>query len=162
MSLIHRYLPLVLALTGALLLAIMPLPAAVADVRPAWALLVLTVWAYRRDDVGLLLPAFICGLLLDTLFNSAFGAHALALTSCVALTLWLRPLLRSMALWQNLLPIAAVISSYTLLVHWTDLLSNHGASLSLRWWAALVTFLLWPLAALLLRDTRAEAADEAV
>lgn len=162
MSALARYLPLMLALTAALLLAIVPLPAPLADVRPAWVLLVLTVWAYRRDDIELLLPAFISGLLLDTLFSSALGAHALALTTCVALMLWLRPLLRSMALWQNLLPVAAVISSYTLLIHWTDLLSNHDASMSLRWWSALATFLLWPLAALLLRDARLEAADESV
>lgn len=64
----------------AVALAIVPLPAVLEPFRPPWVTMVLIYWCMMWPRLCGVLTAFIAGLMLDVLFGSLLGQHALSLS----------------------------------------------------------------------------------
>ena len=66
-----------LSLFLALILQLIALPESMSAARPLWLPLVLGYWALTEPRVPVLIAAFLFGVMLDVLFASVFGQHAL-------------------------------------------------------------------------------------
>lgn len=129
----------------AFLLQLVALPDAIAVARPLWVPVVLAYWALEEPRVPSLLAAFLCGLLLDVLYNAILGQHALGLVLLIYTVIRLRGVFVLFPLWQSTVALAPAWAGYCLLMMLIDDLSRHRADLLLRWLPALSTTLFWPL-----------------
>jgi len=73
------FFALILSLTAALLMSILPLPDVLQPWRPEWLTLVLLFWVMHAPDWVGLWFGMMLGLLLDVLLASPLGLHASAL-----------------------------------------------------------------------------------
>ena len=152
-----RYLPLLslyLTLLAALMLELMPLPAAVNDWRPSWLLLVFSYWVLalpHRINIG---HGWLLGLLLDVLLGSPLGLHALALALAAYLLASNFQRLRTMGLLQQSVVIGGLCVLTELLQLGGEWLLN-GETFTLGYLQpALTATLLWPWLFVLLRRLR--------
>jgi len=148
----HRGVALVVgSFVAALALELLPLPTWAEPARPAWVVAMLLWWclfAPQRANVG---AAFTLGLLLDVLKGSVLGQHALALTLAAYLAARFHLQLRVFPMWQQTTMVGAFALLVGGLLWWTDGIAGHPSSLLLRVPGAIVTALLWPWLAELMR-----------
>jgi rod shape-determining protein MreD len=140
-----QYAALILTLLLGAMLQAVPLPDAASAARPSFVVLALGWWAYTTDRMSLLLAAWISGLCLDALFNTALGAHALALVISVYLALRLRGLARVISMWQATLVLVPVWLAYSFILFWIDGVTLRATDPAARWLPVLTTALAWPL-----------------
>lgn len=133
-------------LLAAVVLQLLWLPYALAVVRPMFVPLVLVYWAMAVPQPTGLLTAWVTGLLLDVLFGSVLGQHALGLTVLVFITLQVRGVLSLYPMWQEALALTAVFAVYVFLMFWIDGATGHYADPWMRWMPLLTTGACWPLA----------------
>jgi len=150
-----RGLPVILVtLLVAFMLAIWPLPGWAEPFRPAWVPLIALYWCMAlpyRFAVGW---SWATGLLLDVLFGSLLGTHALAMAMLAFVAIqWHLPV-RVYPLWQQSLAIGVLLALYEFLVFWIDGIA--GAPVPLSWHLAPLplSVLLWPWVFNLLRVLR--------
>lgn len=97
------------SIAAAMLLALLPLPDAIAPFRPFWMALVLAYWVLEHgDDCGLGF-AFFVGLLLDVVQGTLLGEYALRLVVMAFLLDRFRSRLRFYPIWQQVLSIGALL-----------------------------------------------------
>lgn len=138
----------------AIVLAMMPLPQWAEPFRPDWVGLVLIYWcmaAPERVGVG---TGFVVGIVLDTLYGSILGLHALAksLTAFIAIKTHLK--LRMFPRWQQAVAIGVLLILNQLLVLWIrGMLGKAPASIS-YWTPSIVGMVVWPWLFVILRDVR--------
>lgn len=134
-----------LSVLAALVLSVIPLPAVLAAVRPAWVVLVVIFWNTtlpRRVGVTV---AWCSGLLLDQLTGTVLGEHALALTLVSFAALKLHELVRTFPLWQQGLALLPVFIGYEFVLFWIDGVTGHAVAPLWRWAPVISTMLLWPI-----------------
>lgn len=143
-----------LSLLAALLLSLLPLPAAVVAAKPEWVLMVLIYWSLSLPDRVGILVAWCLGLLLDVLRGAMLGEHSLSLSVVVYLTLIFAARLRVMSLMRQAVILAGLVALYLLV----RLMLNHlfhpfypGSS---YWLPVVTSALLWPWLFIILRDLR--------
>ncbi|HEY1076791.1 MAG TPA: rod shape-determining protein MreD [Fontimonas sp.] len=129
----------------ALLLQLIQLPELLAAARPLCVPLVLAYWALREPRISTLLPAFVCGLLLDVLFGTTLGQHGLALILVVYVVERLRSIFILFPLWQATFALIPAWALYSFVMFWIDGVTRHQADDWLRWLPVLSTTLFWPL-----------------
>jgi rod shape-determining protein MreD len=134
-----------LSLVTALILQLVALPPSLAAVRPLCLPLVLCYWALTEPRVPVLLCAFLFGLMVDVLFDSVLGQHALGGVLAAYLVIKLRSLFLVFPLWQSTVALIPVWAVYTVLMFWIDGVSQHHADPWLRWVPIVSTTLFWPL-----------------
>jgi rod shape-determining protein MreD len=141
-----------LTLTVAVLLTILPLPAAGEDLRPQWVAMTLIFWALALPDRVGVFWAFGSGLALDVATGTLLGHHALGLSVVVYVALELHPRVRIFPLWQQALFVWILLIVERLLALWV--LGATGQPMpSLRYWASTFAgLLLWPWLHVVLRD----------
>jgi len=138
----------------AILLAVMPLPLWAEPFRPDWVGLVLIYWcmaAPERVGVG---TGWAAGLILDLLYGSLLGLHALgkALVAFLAIKLHLK--LRMFPRWQQAVAVMALLLLNQLLVVWIrGMLGKAPAGIS-YWTPSVVGMVIWPWLFVILRDVR--------
>src|SRR5580765_3071237 len=93
----------------AMLLALLPLPDAIAPFRPFWMALVLAYWVLEHGDDNALGLAFLIGLLLDVVQGTLLGEYALRLVVIAFLLDRFRSRLRFYPIWQQVLAIGALL-----------------------------------------------------
>ncbi|HET8883293.1 MAG TPA: rod shape-determining protein MreD [Solimonas sp.] len=135
----------VLSLIGALVLQLIALPDSLSAARPLWLPLMLAYWALREPQLPALVPAFITGLMLDVLYASPLGQHALGLVVVVYLVVRLRSFFIIFPLWQATVALIPAWALYCFLMFWIDGATRHEAEVWLRWLPAISTTLFWPL-----------------
>lgn len=136
-------LPL-LTLLLALVLAVVPLPDAVADWRPYWVALVVIYWHLETDHLRSLGGAFAIGLLLDLTTGTLLGQHALSLVIINFLVARFRNRLRFFPPWQQALAIGALLFNDRIIQLWIVGLVERGWP-DWSWWLPPVTgMLVWP------------------
>ncbi len=138
----------------ALSLSILPLPDWAAPYRPEWVLLVLMYWCIalpHRVGMGL---AWIAGLLLDSLYGSLLGQHALAFTVVAYMCLRGYRHLRVYPLWRQALAVLALVALERLLVLWIKGVLGQAPTHWRYWLPSLTSMLLWPWLFIILRDLR--------
>jgi rod shape-determining protein MreD len=142
---------------AAVLLSIVPGPAWATVVRPDWVGLVLIYWVLaipNRVGVGI---GWLLGLILDVLYGSLLGQHALALALLAFITLKLHLQMRMFPRWQQAVTVFVLLTLSHGLVLWIKgAIGEADASWSF-WVPGLISMLLWPWLFVILRDLRRRA-----
>lgn len=145
-----------LSLVLTLVLAAVPLPNAVAPLRPDWVAVVLLYWSLMAPRHFSLLTAFWMGIALDTLTGALLGQNALALLVIVYLAEKFHLRLRVFPLSQLAITVLLLLGLYEFILFWIDgmapavdpdiaVLANRGRTVPLveRWVPPLTGTLVW-------------------
>jgi rod shape-determining protein MreD len=136
----------------ALVLALMPVPLWAEPFRPDWVGLVLIYWcmtAPERVNVG---AGWVVGLVLDVLYGSILGLHALGKSLLAFLTIKLHLKLRMFPRWQQAATVFVLLLLNQLLVLWIrGMIGKAPASIS-YWTPSIVGMVIWPWLFVILRD----------
>ena len=145
-----------LSLVLTLALAAVPLPDAVAPLRPDWVAVVLLYWSLMAPRHFSLLTAFWMGIALDTLTGALLGQNALALLVIVYLAEKFHLRLRVFPLSQLAITVLLLLGLYEFILFWIDglapavdpdiaVLANRGRTVPLaeRWVPPLTGTLVW-------------------
>lgn len=143
-------LALWLSLLGALMLAVVPLPAALEPFRPPWVTMAIIYWVMMWPRLCGILTAFVAGLALDLLYGSMLGQHALALSVVAYLTLRFHLQIRIFPLWQLTMTAFMLMAIDAFLVFWADGIAGYPSGGAARWSQVLAGGIAWaPVMALL-------------
>lgn len=135
-------IPIVILL-GALVLAVLPLPAAIAPFKPAWVAVTLLYWSLAAPHRFSLLTSFCMGLGLDTLSGSLLGQHALALLLIVYISQRFHLRLRAFPISQLTLTVAALLALYQFVLFWVDGVAGRTVPVVQSWAPVASGTLLW-------------------
>lgn len=130
-----------LALT--LMLAVVPLPDAVAPLRPDWVAVVLLYWSLTAPRHFSLLTAFWMGLALDTLSGALLGQNALALLVIVYLAEKFHLRLRVFPVSQLAITVFLLLGLYEFVLFWIDGMAGRSVPLAERWVPPVTGTLVW-------------------
>ena len=154
MSRDHAQWVLPVSLLAALLLGLLPLPEALAPLRPYWLALVVAYWVLEDPDRYGLGFAFLIGLLADLTFGSLLGEQALRLAVMAFILQRFRARLRFFPMSQQALAIGGLLLNdriVTTVLHLTLGVAPHP---DLAWAAPVLGMLLWPPVYMLLDGLR--------
>lgn len=138
----------------AIVLALMPLPLWAEPFRPDWVGLVLIYWCMatpERVGVG---TGWVVGLILDVLYGSILGLHALAKSLVAFLTIKLHLKLRMFPRWQQAVAVMTLLLLNQLLVLWIRGMLGKAPSSISYWTPSIVGMVIWPWLFVILRDVR--------
>ncbi len=138
----------------AVLLAIMPGPAWAEPFRPDWIGLVLIYWCMalpERIGVG---TGWALGFLLDVIYGSLLGLHALTMGLLAFAAARFHPQLRMFPRWQQAVAVLALLLAAELLVAWVRGATGRAPQSAGYWTPAIVGALIWPWLFIILRDIR--------
>lgn len=130
-----------LALT--LMLAVVPLPDAIAPLRPDWVAVVLLYWSLTAPRHFSLLTAFWMGLALDTLSGALLGQNALALLVVVYLAEKFHLRLRVFPVSQLSITVFLLLGLYEFILFWIDGMAGRSVPLVERWLPPMTGTLVW-------------------
>lgn len=130
-----------LALT--LMLAVVPLPDAVAPLRPDWVAVVLLYWSLIAPRHFSLLTALWMGLALDTLSGALLGQNALALLVIVYLAEKFHLRLRVFPVSQLSITVFLLLGLYEFILFWIDGMAGRSVPLIERWLPPMTGTLVW-------------------
>jgi rod shape-determining protein MreD len=135
-----------ISLLGALILAVVPMPGAVAAFRPDWVAVALLYWTLIQPRRHGLAKAFVLGVLLDALTGSLLGQHALALLVIVYLGQRLYLRVRAFPASQVATMVVLLLALYELVLLVIDGFAGREVPLIERWAPVLTGGLVWLLA----------------
>ena len=138
-----------------LLLMLMPLPQALALLKPYWPALVLIYWsleAPERVGIGL---AFLVGLGADLLDGALLGEQALRLAALTFIVLRFRARLRFFPMWQQALAVLVLLLNDRILLLLVRLFAGDPQPPASFWLAPFTGTVAWPFVFLLIDDERA-------
>jgi rod shape-determining protein MreD len=140
-----QWLVSIASLVATLALASVPLPDAIAPLRPDWVAVVLLYWSLMAPRHLSLLTAFWMGLALDTLSGALLGQNALALLVIVYLAEKFYLRLRVFPLSQLALTVLVLLGLYEFILFWIDGMAGRTVPLVERWVPPLTGTLVWVL-----------------
>jgi rod shape-determining protein MreD len=146
-----------LSLAVALLLGLLPMPAALAAFKPFWVALVLCYWLLETPERVGLGVAFAAGLVTDIVHGSLLGEHALRLCMLAFIVLRFRPRLRFFTLWQQALAVFAILLNDRIVVLMIRGFSGEALPPVAFWVSPLVGLAIWPWLFLALDGLRLRA-----
>ena len=149
--LLHYGWLLAVSLLLATALSLVVLPDWLAFARPALVLMVVCFWVVMPNPVFGLAGAWAVGLLLDVLYGTTLGQHALAMLVCTFIVIKLNEFIRSYRILQQALLFAPIFFLYEFLLFWLDGITGRGAEPLWRWAPVVSSTLLWPPLSFLLR-----------
>lgn len=141
-----------LTLLVAIILALLPMPEWTAWLRPAWVLMVLMYWAImtpNRVGVGV---AWAVGLLLDLLYGTLLGEHALAFTIVIYFVNRMHIRLRMFPLLQQGFCVFLFVLLYQLILYCVQGFIGQLPASQLYWLSSVTTLVLWPWFFVVMRD----------
>lgn len=130
-----------LALVGELL----PLPAALQPLRPAWTTMTVIYWCLMWPGRFGVISAFLAGLVVDVAHGSLLGQHALSLSLVAYLVHRLHLQMRVFPLWQLTLSVFALMMLEAFLLLWIDGATGRAEFGPGRWGPVLAAGVFWPL-----------------
>jgi len=151
---IRNHLYIILICLFAMSLQVLPLPNFAQYLRPEWLILVLIYWFIALPDRVNFAYAFIFGVLLDGLYGSVLGSHALPLVILAYICVRFHRQIRVFPLWQQAFFVFALILLYHLIEALVVAMLGFHQSLNLFFLPALVSMFLWPWIFIILRDCR--------
>ncbi len=143
----HRTLPVIGSIILALMLTMVPLPAALDTFRPDWIALVLIYWTMMLPQSYSVGIAWLVGLILDVAQGTLLGQHALALVAVIFLTSRFHLLMRVFPMSQLTLTVFALLAIYQFLLFWINGVAGVDAPPSSYWGPVVTGTLFWPLVA---------------
>jgi rod shape-determining protein MreD len=145
------------SVVAALILAIVPLPDALAPFRPDWVAVVLLYWSLIEPRRYGLLTAFWLGIVLDTLSGSLLGQHSLALLLIVYLSQRLYLRIRAFPASQVAILVIVLLAIYELVLFLIDGFAGRRVPLVERWAPVVTGGLLWLLVLVVVERSRQAA-----
>lgn len=149
-----RFLYIHLTLLLALLLNVMPLPAAVKLFRPDWPLLVLCYWVLalpHRTNIG---TAFVLGFLVDVMVGTVLGVNAFGYSVICFVVAANHLKIRNFSVLQQSLLVGLLLALYHLVVFWLSHFLTGVYFRSAYLWPVLTGMIVWPYIFWFLRRTR--------
>jgi rod shape-determining protein MreD len=140
----------------ALFLSILPLPQGINAFKPDWVGLVLVYWVMAIPErVGIFVGWFL-GLLLDILYGSLLGLHAISLGLLAYLIQLLYHRLRFFSRWKQAVNVSIIIGIHMLigLLLRQFVYSNPIQHDFSYWYPVFTSLLFWPWMFVILRDIR--------
>lgn len=144
--------PLLIAgsLALALVLMLVPLPAWAAIARPAFYPATVLFWALVQPARFGVFAAWVCGLLMDVVYGTPLGQHALALAVLTFAAFKLKDLFRDAPALQQSVLLLPLLLVYEFILFWIDGVGGRSVDPLWRWLPALTTATVWPLWVVLL------------
>ncbi|MCI0517352.1 MAG: rod shape-determining protein MreD [Woeseiaceae bacterium] len=156
-----RRLPVLLSIVVALMLSIVPLPAAVEAFRPDWVALTLIYWAMtlpRSYSVG---TAWVVGIVVDVAHGTLLGQHALALCFVIYVTVKFHLQLRVFPLSQMTATVFALLALHQFLLFWINGVAGLHTEAVTYWGPVVSGTLIWPLLSMLFAGIRYRVRSDA-
>lgn len=138
----------------AILLSIMPGPTWAEPFRPDWVGLVLIYWCMaipNRVGVG---TGWALGLVMDVLYGSLLGLHALAKGIVAFVAVRFHPQLRMFPRWQQAVAVLVLLLLNQVFVIWVRGAIGSAPESIGYWTPSIVGLLVWPWLFIILRDIR--------
>lgn len=142
------------SLLAALLLGLVPLPAAAQPFRPFWLALVVAYWLVEDPERVGLGFAFLLGLVADIVYGGLLGEHALRLVILAFIVQRFRARLRFFPLSQQAVALGALLLNDRIVASGLHLALGEPTLPSAYWLAPAVGMLLWPPVFLILDALR--------
>lgn len=127
----------------ALVLGLLPLPAAIAPLRPYWLALAVAYWVLEEPDRVGLGVAFTLGLIADLCFGNLLGEQALRLVILAFILQRFRARLRFFPLSQQALAVGALLLNDRIVTTALHLALGEPTLPPLSWLAPVIGMLLW-------------------
>lgn len=137
--------PVWLLILLALVAELLPLPATMQPLRPAWTTMVVIYWSLMWPGRFGVFSAFLVGLLVDVAHGSLLGEHALSLSLVAYLVVKLHLRLRVFPLWQLSLSVFALMFLEAFVLLWIDGVTGRAEFSPGRWGPVIAAGLFWPL-----------------
>lgn len=138
----------------AMVLALLPLPPALAPMRPYWLGLVMAYWVIEAPDRAGLGFACVIGLIGDLVVGGLLGEQALRLVVLAFILQRFRARIRFFPLWQQSLAIGAVLLNDRVVAAAVHMALGIDSTASVAWLSPVVAMLCWPPVFLLLDALR--------
>jgi rod shape-determining protein MreD len=151
------WLPLSLLL--AVLFGLLPLPGAIAPLRPYFLGLVLVYWLLETPDRVGMGAAFAIGLIGDLAFGTLIGEQALRLTVMAFITQRFRARMRFFPLGQQSLAVFALLVNDRVIAAAVRLAMGEGVPRWTFWLSPLLALPLWPWLVLMFDTLRMRARE---
>jgi len=145
---------LILTVTAAILLSLLPLPEVLVPFKPYWVAMMMIYWSLETQDTIGLGTAFLTGLALDVLSGSLMGMHALSLVIMVFLVQRFRPRLRFFPPWQQALSVLVLLVNDRVILIWVTALLGEPLPTWKYWLPPIVALAIWPWLFLLMGRDR--------
>jgi rod shape-determining protein MreD len=129
----------------ALAAELLPLPAAMQPLRPAWTTMAVIYWSLMWPGRFGVFSAFLVGLLVDVAHGSLLGQHALSLSLVAYLVLKLHLQMRVFPLWQLTLSVFALMFLEAFVLLWIDGATGQAGFGPGRWGPVVAAGLFWPV-----------------
>lgn len=143
-----------LSILLALIASILPLPQWLMLIWPQWVALIIIYWVLTLPHRVNLTIAWLVGLLLDGLYGSLLGEHALALCVIAYITYRLHRQIRMFPVLQQAVFVFFLVLAYQAILIWIQGMLGMFANIHLFWISAITSMMVWPWLFLLLRTHR--------
>ncbi len=150
-----------ITITGAFMLAIMPLPNWAVEFRPDWVTLVLIYWTMASPTKIGVTVAWFTGLLLDVSYGTLMGQHAVGMVLVIYVIHMQHQRLRVASLLQQAIVIFFLLLIKQLLSLWVDGIIGRAPESWLYFMPTITSAFLWPWTYLILRDIRRKSDSSA-
>jgi len=136
---------ILLSMVVSLILTLIPLPEFVSVWGPDWIALTLVHWAIVLPKNISLFLAWFVGLLVDTLFGTILGQHALGFVIVLYFSMRFSERINPLIVWQQVFLISVVLSVYMLINLWILGVTGNSPN-SWNYWLALPgSIIIWPI-----------------
>lgn len=136
---------IILSLVIAFALTVLPLRAEWVMFRPEWIALTLIHWGLVSPSKSSLLLAWFVGLMVDSLYGSIIGQHALGYTIVLFMTLHMRSRILLDSILQQLFLVFLVMGTYLLINLWILGITGNSPKGWSYWLTVLACLIAWPL-----------------
>ena len=145
-SFILRFRGAILAsMLFAFALTLVPLPESLLAWKPQWVALTLVHWVLMQPRKSSIAMAWFAGLLLDALYGSSLGQHALGLTVVVFITMRLRLRINVFTLSHQLTVLLVALGVYLLINLWVLGFTGNSPTAWLYWLSLAGSLIIWPI-----------------
>jgi rod shape-determining protein MreD len=129
----------------ALAAELLPLPAPMQPLRPAWTTMAVIYWSLMWPGRFGVFSAFLVGLAVDVAHGSLLGEHALSLSLLSYLVIRLHLQMRVFPLWQLTLAVFALMFIEAFVLLWIDGATGRANFGPGRWGPVVAAAVLWPV-----------------
>ena len=133
-----------LSIIVALMLTMIPLRNNWLIFRPEWVALTIIHWSLVAPNRMSFVLAWVAGLLVDALYGSIIGQHALGFTIVVFMSLRMRTRLVVDNIFQQFLILFLVLGTYMLVNLWILGITGNAPQGWGYWAPVIVSLLIWP------------------
>ena len=150
----HAHWLVWLTLLLAAVLSLLPLPAWLSYARPSWIPMVAIFWILVLPQYYGLFFAWALGLVMDLLYGTVFGQHAMAMLFMALAVNQLHRRLRMYPWWQQSFMVLFITGLYELTVIWVGSATGRLAPSLLYLLPAVTSAILWPWLAAIMHSFR--------